>query len=75
VLQNGIELPYKAIKASIADSIHLLVHIERRHAQRRVNEVLAIQGYSPAEDRYQLETVFIRNPTHNQQNSEQESSL
>src|SRR5205085_1252415 len=39
VLQSGIELPYKAIKANIADSIHLLVHIERKHAQRRVNEV------------------------------------
>ena len=58
VLQSGIELPYKAIKASIADSIHLLVHIERRHARRYISEVLAIQGYSPADDAYQLETVF-----------------
>jgi pilus assembly protein CpaF len=69
VLQSGIELPYKAIKASIADSIHLLVHIERRHAQRYINEILAIQSYSPTEDTYRLETVFSRN----QQNSAQES--
>src|SRR5579859_7725309 len=61
VLQSGIELPYKAIKANIADSIHLLVHIERKHAQRRVNEVLAIQSFSPADDTYQLETLFNRN--------------
>jgi pilus assembly protein CpaF len=71
VLQSGIELPYKAIKASIADSIHLLVHIERRHAHRRVHEVLALQGYSPTDDSYQLETVF----TDSQQNLSQESTL
>jgi pilus assembly protein CpaF len=75
VLQSGIELPYKAIKASIADSIHLLVHIERKHAQRRVNEVLAIQSYSPNDDSYHLETVFACNPAPNQQNSQQESNL
>jgi pilus assembly protein CpaF len=71
VLQSGIELPYKAIKASIADSIHLLVHIERRHAHRRVNEILAVQSYSPTDDSYRLETIF----THDQQNSQQESNL
>src|SRR5215472_2020687 len=52
VLQSGIELPYKAIKASIADSIHLLVHIERRHARRYISEILAIRSYSPTEDSY-----------------------
>jgi pilus assembly protein CpaF len=58
VLQSGIELPYKAIKASIGDSIHLLVHIERRHARRRVREILALNSYSPTDDRYLFETVF-----------------
>jgi pilus assembly protein CpaF len=69
VLQSGIELPYKAIKASIADSIHLLVHIERRQARRYISEILAIQSYSPTDDTYHLETVFNRN----QDNSDQES--
>ncbi len=71
VLYSGIELPYKAIKSSIADSIHLLVHIERRHAQRCVNEILAVQSFSPADDSYHLETVF----THNEHNSSSESHL
>src|ERR1700674_5894478 len=71
VLQSGIELPYKAIKSSIADSIHLLVHIERRHAHRQVSEILAIQSYSPTDDSYRLETVFNRNP----QNLSPESNL
>jgi pilus assembly protein CpaF len=61
VLQSGIELPYKAIKASIADSIHLLVHIERHHARRRIQEILAINNYSPIDDSYRLMTVFSQN--------------
>lgn len=69
VLQSGIELPYKAIKASIADCIHLLVHIERRHASRYINEILAIKSYSPTGDAYQLKTIFHRN----QDNSAQEA--
>lgn len=69
VLQSGIELPYKAIKASIADSIHLLVHIERWQTRRYISEILAIQSYSPTDDTYHLETVFNRN----QENSDQES--
>jgi pilus assembly protein CpaF len=73
VLQSGIELPYKAIKASIADSIHLLVHIERRHAQRYINEILAIRSYSPTDDAYHLETVFNRNQKNSAQESKQRS--
>jgi pilus assembly protein CpaF len=61
VLQSGIELPYKAIKACIADSIHLLVHIERWQARRYISEILAVQNYSPANDAYGLEAVFSRN--------------
>src|SRR5947208_748534 len=63
VLQSGIELPYKAIKASIADSINLLVHVERRHGSRRIQEIFSLDSYSPTEDTYQLKTIF----THNQQ--------
>jgi pilus assembly protein CpaF len=71
VLQSGIELPYRAIKANIADSIHLLVHIERRHARRYVNEILAIKSFSPADDTYQLETLFNRNQDNLSQESKQ----
>src|SRR5437763_8695921 len=68
VLQSGIELPYKAIKASIADSINLLVHVERRHGSRRIQEILSLESYSPTKDSYQLNTVF----THDQQTKEKE---
>jgi pilus assembly protein CpaF len=69
VLQSGIELPYKAIKASIADSINLLIHIERRHGSRRVQEILSVESYSPTEDSYDLKTVFTHNqPTEKESN-------
>src|SRR5207302_2228544 len=58
VLQSGIDLPYKAIKAGIADSINLLVHVERRHGSRLIREILSVESYSPTEDSYQLNTVF-----------------
>jgi pilus assembly protein CpaF len=58
VLQSGIELPYKAIKANIADSIHLLVHVERRHARRFISEVLELASYSPTADRYTLNPKY-----------------
>lgn len=71
VLQSGIELPYKAIKASIADSIHLLVHIERRQAHRCITEILAIHSYLPTDDIYHLKTVL----THDQNKDEPELQI
>ncbi len=64
VLQAGIDLPFKAIKANIGDSIHLLVHIERRQAHRFVSEILELAGYSPADDTYRLTPVFLHDPNH-----------
>jgi pilus assembly protein CpaF len=60
VLQSGIDMPYNAIKASIGDSIQLLVHSERRQAKRYVTEVLELSGYSPQDDTYQLRPLFTR---------------
>jgi pilus assembly protein CpaF len=60
ILQSGIELPYAAIRANIADVINLIVHIERRHGQRFVSEVLQLKRYLPGEDRYELLGLFRR---------------
>ena len=60
VLQSNVELPYRAIKSNIADSLNLLVHVERRPAQRFISEVLEIAGYSPYTDRYDVKKVFVR---------------
>jgi len=60
VLQSGIELPYKAIKSNIADSLNLLVHVERRPGRRYISEVMRMSGYAPDADRYDLTPLFVR---------------
>lgn len=58
VLQSGIELPYRAIKSHIADSIQTLVHIERAHGKRFVAQALQIQGYAVDTDKYEFTTLY-----------------
>jgi pilus assembly protein CpaF len=60
VLQSGIELPYRAIKSNIADSLHLIIQLERRPGQRAVSEVLEIKGYDPESDRYEFNPLYTR---------------
>ncbi len=58
VLQSGVEMPYRAIKTNIADSLNIIVQIERRPGSRFVSQVLEICGYDAETDRYDLEEVF-----------------
>lgn len=58
VLQSGIELPYRAIKANIADSLNLIVQLERRPGTRKVTVVLEIKGYDSERDRYEFNPVY-----------------
>src|SRR5260370_39994194 len=60
VLQSNVELPDRAIKSNIADSLNLLGHIERRPGRRFVSEVLEIAGYGADTDRYDLKRVVVR---------------
>jgi pilus assembly protein CpaF len=58
VLQSGIELPYRAIKSNIGDSLHVVIHVERRPGRRFVSEVLEINGYNPDADLFDCCAVF-----------------
>lgn len=58
VLQAGVELPYAAIRSNIADAVNLLLHIERRQGRRYVSELLEVQHYDPAQDRFELTTIY-----------------
>jgi pilus assembly protein CpaF len=58
ILQSGVELPYRAIKASIGDSLNVVIHVERRPGRRFVSEVLEIHGYNPDADVFDCCTVF-----------------
>ncbi len=44
------ELPYRAIKSNIADSLHVVIQIERRPGLRYISEVLEINSYDPDAD-------------------------
>jgi pilus assembly protein CpaF len=58
VLQSNVELPYRAIKSNIADSVNLLIHVARRPGRRFVSEILKITAYDPEGDRYSYDRVF-----------------
>jgi len=59
VLQSGIEMPYRAIKTNIADSLNIIVQIERSPGIRFVAEVLEIHGFDAEKDKYKLESVYL----------------
>jgi len=58
VLQSGIELPYRAVKTNIGDSLNVVIHVERRPGRRFVSEVLEINGYNPDADLFDYCAVF-----------------
>ena len=60
VLQSGIELPYRAIKNNIGDSLNVVIQLERRPGQRFISEALEIHGYDPDRDAYKHNKIFDR---------------
>ncbi len=60
VLQAGVELPYAAIRSNIADAVNLLLHIERRQGRRYVSELVEVNSYDPANDKYEFTPIYRR---------------
>lgn len=63
VLQSCVELPYKAVRSNIADSLNVFLHIERRKGQRYVAQVLELDPehpYDAERDAYNLATIYER---------------
>ena len=58
VLQSGVDLPYRAIKTNVGDSVNVVVHLERRPGRRFVSEVVEIHGYDPDRDEYKCSFIF-----------------
>jgi pilus assembly protein CpaF len=58
VLQSGVDLPYRAVKTNIGDSLDVVVHLERRPGRRFVSEVVEIRGYDPDKDEYSYRCIF-----------------
>jgi pilus assembly protein CpaF len=64
VLQSGIELPYRSIKTNIADSLNVVVHIERRPGRRFISEVLEINSYDPDSDLFDFCSMYVAPKEH-----------
>lgn len=58
VLESGIDLPYAAIRANIAASLDLLVHIERQAGRRLVTELVEVRGFDHSADNFKSSPVF-----------------
>jgi pilus assembly protein CpaF len=60
VLQSGVELPYRAIKRNIGDSLDVVLQIDRRPGRRYISEVLEINGYDPDADLFDYRAIYQR---------------
>jgi len=58
VLTANVGLPHSSVREAIALAIHLVVHIARDGAHRRVTELVAVRGYSPNTDTFSLTTLY-----------------
>ena len=58
VLQSGVDLPYRAIKTNIGDSLNVVVQIERRPGRRFISEVLEINSYEPEADLFDFCAIY-----------------
>jgi pilus assembly protein CpaF len=58
VLQSGVDLPYRAIKTNIGDSVNVVVQLERRPGKRFVSEVVQIIRYDTDLDEYDFGAVY-----------------
>jgi pilus assembly protein CpaF len=58
VLQSGVDLPYRAVKTNIGDSVNVIVQLERRPGRRFVSEVMEINCYNPDADEYDFGVVY-----------------
>lgn len=59
VLQSGVELPYRAIKTNIGDSLNVVIQIERRPGRRFISEVLEINSYDPDADLFDFSAIYV----------------
>jgi len=59
-----VDLPYRAIKTNIADSLNVVVQIERRPGRRYISEVLLINSYDPDADLFDYGAVFLAKQDH-----------
>lgn len=58
-----VNLPPDAIQQQIADAIHMVIHLERRHGRRLVTHVSEFEGIDPVTRRVSVRDIFVRHPS------------
>jgi len=58
ILQAGLDIPHRALQAQIADSIQIIVHLERAAGRRRIAEIIELAGYDQNGDRHNFEVLY-----------------
>ena len=57
---TGVELPYRAIRSTIGDSLHVAIQIERRPGRPYISEGLEINSYDPDADLFDYCAIYQR---------------
>lgn len=57
VLQAGVDVPYRAVRHQIGEAVQMVVHMDRRHGARVVEELITVHGYDPGRDVYDVTAV------------------
>jgi hypothetical protein len=57
-------LRLRAIKTNIADSLNVVIHVERRPGRRYISEVLVVNSYDPDADLFDYGAVFMAKRDH-----------
>jgi pilus assembly protein CpaF len=60
VLQSGVDIPFRSVKSNIADSLQVVIQIERRPGRRYISEVMEINGYDPDADLFDYCAIYQR---------------
>jgi pilus assembly protein CpaF len=57
-LMSDVALPYQAIRAALAETVQVIVHVGRDGPRRIVRELARVRHYHPETDRYTLEILY-----------------
>jgi len=63
VLESGVEIPFRSVKSNIADSLQVVIQLERRPGRRYVSEVLELNSYDADADLFDYCAVYQRPET------------
>lgn len=56
---DGLDVRIRAIKTNIADSLDVVIQVERRPGRRYISEVLEINSYDPDTDLFDYCAMYV----------------